>query len=322
MTSVISSRASRSSTRETAIAGQLSSGPMPRYSSSVRCRLTIRHSSVGETVRCVSPGWCRPRCVRAKLPTSWLSTSPNGGSASGGSRASNGFVPWRRVGRLHAREREHVHVRLFDVRARTRPHDGEHVGEHEHGDVGEQVVLLHVEHVVVAVRRRGRCPAPRFTSRTMRASIPRSVSPSGIGGIGRRRVVHADAAAHHLDERREHVVVAAGAALARRRQAVRLHEPAVARPDHLRAVDVVGHAEHLAVDALHVVRLAEALDERLPVAVGAAPRSAPGSGTRRGGPTRCRPGPARGTRRAGSASGSRFTNTIGPHVSTCTAISG
>ena len=39
------------------------------------------------------------------------------------------------------------------------------------------------------------------------------------------------------------------------------------RPDHLRTVDVVGHAEHLAVDALHVIRLAESLDERLPVAV-------------------------------------------------------
>ena len=59
----------------------------------------------------------------------------------------------RRVGRLDAREREHVHVRLLDVRARTGAHDREHVGEHQHGDVGEQVVLLHVEHVVVAVRR-------------------------------------------------------------------------------------------------------------------------------------------------------------------------
>ena len=34
--------------------------------------------AVGETVRCVSPGWCNPRCVRAKLPTSWFSTKPNG----------------------------------------------------------------------------------------------------------------------------------------------------------------------------------------------------------------------------------------------------
>src|SRR5205814_2068584 len=45
-----------------------------------------------------------------------------------------------------------------------------------------------------------------------------------------------------------------------------LREAAVTAPDHLRAVDVVAHAEHLAMDALHVVRLAEAVDERLPVA--------------------------------------------------------
>ena len=34
---------------------------IPRYSSRFRCRLTMRHSSVGDTVRWVRPGWCSPR---------------------------------------------------------------------------------------------------------------------------------------------------------------------------------------------------------------------------------------------------------------------
>ena len=46
---------------EDSSAPDLASALIPRYSSRFWCRFTMRHSSVGDTVRCVRPGWCSPR---------------------------------------------------------------------------------------------------------------------------------------------------------------------------------------------------------------------------------------------------------------------
>ena len=52
----------------------------------------IRHSSA-DSMMCVIPGWCRPRCARCNSAKSWLSTSPK--SASVG--ASVTFEPGART---------------------------------------------------------------------------------------------------------------------------------------------------------------------------------------------------------------------------------
>ena len=259
--------------------------------------------------------------MRAKLPTSWLSTSPNGGSASGGSSASNGFVRGVSVA-WHAREREHVHVRLVGVRARTRAHDREHVGEHEHGDVREQVVLLHVEHVVVAVRRE--VDALRRGSRRApcAASIPRSVSPSGIGGHRARRRSstpmrppitstndantsssapgrpwRGDGRPYDCTSRPWRCQITCGPLTSSAMPSISRWMPCTWYVSLKPSMSVF----QLQSACTEMQRLAAELVEVRPRGLG---------------------GHRSRNSASGSASGSRFTKTIGPHVSTCTAMSG
>ena len=92
-------------------------GSIPRYSSRLRCRCTIRHSSP-DSARCVNPGWCNPRWTRPSASTSWLTTIPK--SVSPGATLD----PHRRRARGPGRttlEDEDVHAALVRRRARTGP---------------------------------------------------------------------------------------------------------------------------------------------------------------------------------------------------------
>ena len=111
-------------------------------------------------------------------------------------------------------------------------------------------------------------PAPTPRSRTISAIAPRIVAPFATSGAGpaSRCGVITDAYAHHLDERLPDALIVGPVVQARRRESVRLLQLAVARPHLLRPVHVVAHRQHLAVNALDVVGLAESVDEGLPVA--------------------------------------------------------
>ncbi len=84
-------------------------------------------------------------------------------------------------------------------------------------------------------------------------------------GIGVRR--DADPRAHYEDERVPHLLVGHARTEAGARDPVALHGLAVPVPEPLRRVDVVDDREHLAVQTLQVVRLAEPVDRGLPVRV-------------------------------------------------------
>ena len=106
---------------------------------------------------------------------------------------------------------------------------------------------------------------------------------------------------------------------ARARHAVALHRLAVAVPQLLRRVDVVDRRQHLAVQALQVVRLAEPVGRR----PSSSRRPAPSTNVVQRKSSKPDPldvvGHAFEVLGERLASGSRFTNTSGPHVSTCAA---
>ncbi len=207
------------------------------------------------------------------------------------------------------------------ARARPRPHDLHHVGEHQHGDVREQVVLRHVEQLAVVECRE---PVVTGVDAARAARSPRSqsriVPPLGTAGAGPASRCSGCRRARPSPRRTpsQTVLVVGPVAQSAVTGARTTARACRAGPRPLRAVDVVAHRQHLAVDALYVVRLAEPVDERLPVA-------RRGDRHRGGAPELVDPGPRgvvghrrRGSRRGARRRPSRFTNTSGPHVSTRT----
>ena len=151
----------------------------------------------------------------------------------------------------------------------SRPADEhiEHLAPDEHRRVREHVVLREPEDLLAREAREvgaERC--------VVMADLLRDDVEDGHALWYRRhrtalRVGGAHAPTLGVDERVPHDLIAHVAAEARARNAVLLVRRTVVVPQPLRRVDVVDRPQHLGVDALHVIGLAEAVGDHLPIAI-------------------------------------------------------
>ena len=133
----------------------------------------------------------------------------------------------------------------------------------QHGRVREQVVLRQHQHLRRCEAREVGAERSRWwAADAVRDHVEHRSGPRAPAAPARRHVVGPHAPALGLEERVPHHLVGDVAPEARARHAVLLVRHAVVVPEALRGVDVVHRAEHLGVDPLHVVRLAEAVGDR------------------------------------------------------------
>ena len=232
----------------------------------------------------------------------------------GAERHVHRLRPRRRVVGRVALEEEPVEERVVRRRARSRPQHLHAGPRRRAGHVREQVVLLDVHDLVVVEAAEVDALLGLELAHALGDDGDCSVDPSGTSGAapGSASVGMPIARPHHEDERVPDLLVGDARAEARARHAVALHRLAVPVPEPLRRVDVVDHRQHLAVQTLQVVRLAEPVDRGLPVRVDRHldERRAPEVVEAR--PRRCRRARPRATRRAAPRPGRGSRRRAGP----------
>ena len=225
--------------------------------------LRIRHSS-SEMTRWVRPGWCNPRCAVLSTPM------------SGVEHESEVGVGWdREIDRSRARcigcgAAVHEERRQLGV-VRGRPGRA----------ISTFTISPHTSTVALGNRlycdSRNICVVSSAAESTpwLRRVLPAQPVGDDVAdrlALGDRRhrtrldVLGAHASALRAHERVPHDLIGDVATQSRARHRVVLVRDAVPFPEALRRVDIVDRPQHLAVDALHVVRLREAVRDDLPVA--------------------------------------------------------
>ena len=173
----------------------------------------------------------------------------------------------RGIGRRHPAEVDGGQLALVGGGAGPGGQHGEDVGADQHGGVGKEVVLAEVGDLLSVVARQVHSHGGLMVSDLLGDHVLEGLAVGHIGCRARLVVGRPHAPALGDDEGVPHRLIVHVATQARAGHAVGLVGDAVAVPDALGGVDVVDAAQHLPVQALHVVGLGEALVDHLPVAV-------------------------------------------------------
>ena len=142
-----------------------------------------------------------------------------------------------------------------------------HLAPHEHGRVGEEVVLRHAHHRRGVEFRTVGAVTPRVLAAKERGDhVTNRMPVRDLRHRARFGVLRAHAAPLREDEGVPYLALGHCPAETRARYAVVLVRDALTTPDVLCRANVVHRPEHLVMDALHVIRLREPVGCDLPVA--------------------------------------------------------